>query len=325
MEEKNYSRAYAPDRSREWFLTISAKHIKSKETLIQRLESKNYDSFMVVREVSDGEYEHYHALIQHRNPVRFTALQNLLDKKPHIEPVRNLAKSIKYLKKDDDEPYMHGEFIIKHPGQRTDLQIMHQQIVQGKKTVDDLLDDPDFAQTALQYRRGLREVETLRYKKEARQVYLDREVFYIYGAAGGGKSTLARALAAGYDIDTFKFSKKDIHRYDHESMWLVDDYKHPYDGINPTYKTIVYDEFAGQRPITEMNRVMDIYPIIALTSRYQNVVLAHDRRIVIVSNFPISKIYQDEEEELRTAFKRRITHFVHVTKKHRIKVRKRNQ
>lgn len=323
MKQKKYTRAYAPKRAREWFITISAKHIKSKDSLVSKLESKNYDAFLVAHEVSKNDYDHFHAVIQHRNPVRFSALQNLLDKHGHIEPVRNLSDSIKYLEKDDQEPYMHGKFIIKRPGQRTDLKIMHQKILEGKTTVDELLTDPDYGQVAMQYRRGLRDIEMLRYKKQARRIYRDRQVIYIYGSPGVGKTTLALALASGVKIENYRYDASQV--YFDEFAYLIDDYNNPYDTLTPAHKTIIFDEFTGQRAITEMNKITDIFPVLALPSRYQNAVAAHDRRIIIVSNFSIDDLYPDVAGVLRDAFRRRITDIVHVDNNHQINHRKLKQ
>jgi hypothetical protein len=120
-------------------------------------------------------------------------------------------------------------------------------------------------------------------------------VKYIFGASGVGKtSTLPRNL--GYS-----------------QIYRVNKYDHPFDNYKGE-NIIMFDEFRGMIPISEMLTYIDIHPC-WLPSRYSDKVACY-HEIYIVSNYPLEMQYHNiQKEHLGTwkAFLRRIHQVIEMT------------
>jgi len=123
------------------------------------------------------------------------------------------------------------------------------------------------------------------------------EVTYIYGSPGSGKTSYIvnkHGLGTYYDVANYNNSAFDM--YNAEDI-------------------IVFDEFTGQIPITQMNKYLDYYPL-QLPARFSNKVACYTK-VYIVSNLPLSKLYEFEQNNnptLYQAFIRRIHKVINIEK-----------
>jgi len=98
--------------------------------------------------------------------------------------------------------------------------------------------------------------------------------------------------------------------YDPKDFYFVDDYNHPFDNYD-YQKILVLDEFEGQFKATLLNRLLDRYPV-QLSCRFKNKYAAWTK-VYIISNKPITHWYQDQPQEIRNGFTRRIDHIKKFT------------
>lgn len=279
-------------RARKWFFTL-----KGDETLQERIEweFRNY-TYVCQLEQGDGGFVHWQGFINNEQPISFDTLKRKF-RQIHLESVRGSdIQAYRYVTKLEtalgfnqagervlvaDNPQAvkitcssgdwRGFEALKDT--RLDMKPhthIHVLLKQGM-TAEEIIDQyPDYT---LRY-AAIREAEKgLERKRKAQENKLKKrwetekrlgiEVFYIYGAAGAGKTR--------HVVDTEGIGR----------VYMVTDYRHPFDNYNGE-DVLSLEEYYGQIQTDYLLKLLDIYPV-QLGARYWNK-WAYYQRVYIVSN-----------------------------------------
>lgn len=269
-------------QSRSWLLTVPAKDY-DREYVEEALS--NY-AYMGQLEEGKSGYRHWQILIENPHAIRFTTLKNLIPK-AHIEPrAGSLRQAAEYVTKEDsrvegEPPLENGRIVITNEqGRRKDVEVIREAILEENKSVDQvLLDFPE----AARMQAYVRELVSARDRRNARGIMRDVEVIYLYGEPGTGKTHWVYA--------------------NFPDLYRVTDYNHPYDSYDAE-DVLVLDEFTGQLGLTDLNNLLDVYPL-QLPARYANRT-AMFTKVVMISNLPPWTLYNGHPDILRRAFIRRV-------------------
>lgn len=277
------------DRARRWMLTVPAEGEKgvSRDKLEAALEP--YAAYLGQMEQGEGGYLHWQLLVVHDQPIRFSTLKRKLPT-AHLETARELVKCVAYVQKADtrveDEPPLVKGLIEVGPGQghRSDLDDLRARILDGRETVDDLL-----MSNATAWRHGRMTADLVAARDRARLGSGTRKVHVrvIFGDTGTGKT---RAAIDGLSrLGT-------VYRVTHWGPGAFDGY----DGQD----SIIFDEFTGQPPLSELLTWLDIY-CVDLPARYRSRPAAFSR-VVICSNVSVQNWYATAPKVQRAALARRL-------------------
>lgn len=277
------------DRSRRWMLTVPADGEKgvSRAELEDALEP--YASYLGQMERAESGYLHWQVLLVHAEPIRFSTLKRKLPT-AHLETARDLAKCVAYVQKPDtrveDEPPLVKGLIEVGPGQghRSDLDDLRARILDGQETVDDLLMGDV---TAWRHGRMTSDLVAARDRARLGSGTRDVQVRVIYGDTGTGKTSAAiRGLQA----------LGSVCRVTHWGPGNFDGY----DGQD----SIIFDEFAGQPPLSALLTWLDRYPV-DLPARYRARPAAYSR-VVLCTNTEPWAWYEHAPRAQRAALARRL-------------------
>lgn len=278
-------------RHRRWFLTVPAEGEKgvSKDEIEDALAP--YESYLGQLEQGEGgtNYRHWQLVLCHSEPVRFSTLRRKLPT-AHLEPVRDLRAALAYVQKEDTrvpdaEPLVKGK-ISPGPGQghRSDLDELRRRILDGQETADELiLSDSG----AWRHSRLVGDLVGARDRHRQEGKLRDVQVRVVFGDTGTGKT---RATLDGLQ------SLGSVCRVTHWGAGAFDGY----DGQD----AIIFDEFAGQPPLTELLTWLDTYPV-ALPARYRPRQAAFVR-VVLCANAPPWTWYPWAPQAQRAALARRL-------------------
>lgn len=286
------SKGAGETRKRAWLLTVPAEGEKGvkREELEKALGA--YAAYLgQLEEGEEAGYRHWQILLVHEQPVRFSTLHKRLPT-AHFEPVRDLAASIKYVQKEETRvpevaPLVKGE--IKAPkgqGHRTDLDELRGRILGGSETVDELLLNE---QHAWRHSRMVSDLVSARDRKRWGTDRRDVQVTAIFGDTGTGKTS---AALEGLE------RRGSVCRV---TNWNGAGTFDGYDG----QPSIIFDEFTGQPPISELLTWLDVYPV-SLPARYRPR-QAQFSRVVILSNIPPWDWYRQAPLKVRAALARRLS------------------
>lgn len=278
-------------RHRRWMITVPAEGEKgvTRDELKQALEP--YDGYLGQLEQGEGgtEYRHWQLVLVHAEPIRFSTLRRRLPT-AHVEPVRDLRASLAYVQKEntrveDEPPLVKGE-IKPGPGQghRSDLEALRRRILDGDETVDRLIMDDA---TAWRHGRMVGDLVGARDRARLGSDLRDVQVRVIYGDTGTGKTRAA--------LDGLR-RLGSVCRVTHWGVGAFDGY----DGQD----SIIFDEFAGQPPLSELLTWLDVYPV-ALPARYRPRQAAYSR-VVLCTNTAPWTWYEHAPKAQRAALARRL-------------------
>lgn len=241
---------------------------------------------------------HFQFFVNFRTPQYFKKLkEELLPKGSHFKPMISTAHRCKaYCSKVDTRvsgPYEIGEF--EEERQRSDLAKATKMIDEG---IPFEMVAKIFPNQCLMYSRQLKERQAMFKDEEFSECCRNLEVTYIYGKGGIGKTSLIYK----------KHGFKDVFMVSKYEKYLFEKYNYK--------KIVVFDEFASQIKITEMNRYLDIYPI-ELRGLGKTYPACYDK-VYILSNLPPTKQYQNlnpEEVESYEPFLRRLHNIIYLDEK----------
>lgn len=236
-----------------------------------------------LEEGHETHHRHFQIYVEAPNPIHFSSLKKKCPD-AHIEPRHGLKKqAFEYCSKVDtrlEGPFFHGIDAPGDeptPGQRMDLEIVSDALLSGK-SVDELLLSPEFSPRLARCMNWARSIEqaTMSMKfKEYKNNDRDVEVHYIWGDPGIGKTYFVKHLP-------------DVFEPTYEGKW---------DGYNGQ-DTILFDEFAGQIPLYQMNRFLEGYRDTRLPARYRDSFACY-HTVYIVSNYAPEQFYHGAGSWLR--------------------------
>lgn len=161
---------------------------------------------------------------------------------------------------------------------------LYSMISDGLSDFEILDRNPDY----IPYLDRIKQVRLTILQEQAKQIWRDLEVTYIYGATGLGKT---RSIMEGFG---------------YSNVFRVTDYLHPFD----TYESqdiLLFEEFASSIRIQDMLNYLDGYPL-KLPARYSDRQACYTK-VFLTSNLALEKQYQNiqiHEPQIWEAFLRRI-------------------
>lgn len=290
-------------QSRKWQITLNnpinygLRHDKIIENL-NLLSSLTYAC--MCDEIGEGGTPHTHLYIFSEVPIRFSRLKKLFPS-AHIEPARGshkenkeyISKTGKWADTEKSETSVPGTFeeIGMLPPERMTAQDknakLYDMIEKGMTNAEIITEDKSYIGKIKIMDEIRQTILREKYAKTQRNV----EVTYVHGDTGTGKTRDifdAHQDAGICRITTYKNHTVYFDAYQGEDI-------------------LVFEEFQGQIPITDMLNYLDIYPLM-LPARYQDKVACYTR-VYITSNEPLSSLYtaiQRDAPKTWDAFLRRI-------------------
>lgn len=290
-------------RVRCWVGTWNNPKMTDEEfcNLLKSLEEKELLQYAIFqRELGEkSKIEHFQFFLNFKNKQYFTKLKrDYLPYGCHFAPMRSDATRCKqYCSKVDTRvsgPYEIGEF--EEERARTDLLRAIKMIDEGipYETVAQI-----FPSQSVMYANKLKSRELDVYSEKFKTNCRDVEIIFIYGPPRTGKTTFVNAQA----------------NFDFNNIFVVENYgEYMFTGYQKQ-KYVVFDEFAGQVPITKMNKLLEPFPM--RLNVKGGIAQASFDKIYIVSNYSLKELYQTakvEQYESYKAFCERINKIIRFDK-----------
>lgn len=217
---------------------------------------------------------HYQGYVQLLTQMRFGAVKTLLGASTHIESARgSLEENQAYCSKDGNVTTW-GE--PKKSGERTDLQTVKKQIIEGK-TLREIAEDVSSYQALRMAEKLITYVEPKRDWKPT--------VIWLWGPTGVGKSRLAKESC--------------------QDPWWSGKTLQWWQGYD-AHKEVIIDDFrADFCTFHELLRILDRYPFTVETKGGSRQLLAES--IYITSPFAPERVYANRSSEDNEQLLRRIT------------------
>lgn len=295
-------------QGRNWNMTINnpLDYELTHDRLIEITHKFLPTYFCLCDEIAKTGTPHTHLFIHSKSPIRWTTLKaryptahiekafgSVLDNKMYLLKQGKWADSDKSETSVEGSFYEWGEIPSENEEESPELFKIIDELRNGKCIADVIRENPKFA-------LKVKDIESLRQvllNDEAKNIFRDVEVIYMYGKSGVGKTRSIFENNPKNEIYRITNYKKDGIQFD------------GYESEN----VLVFEEFYSQVPIYEMLNYLDRYPI-KLRARY------HDRwafykKVYITSNIPIERQYVDVQRnnpEVWQAFLRRIVKIVEM-------------
>lgn len=197
--------------------------------------------------------------------------------KPHVESVRDLKKAIEYCQKEDTRiagPWQFGD--PPEQGKRNDLKEITEKIAEGAPIAQIAREYP--AAYVRNY-RGLQALHNLMHSPKPRP---GPKILYLYGPTGAGKSRAVREYL--YSLPNVAEGREQVHyAKDVKEGWM--------DGYTYGTRTIVFNEFTGQYPRSDILELLDRGPL-RLPVKGGFVTITANI-FVILSNFAPDEVYSN--------------------------------
>lgn len=250
-------------RLRSWFLTINnytQDDIDRAEVFIQNTALYG----IYCEEVGEQGTPHLHIYFRMKDGKTFMKIKKLFPRANIKVALGNDNDNYIYCSKDGK----YKEFGEKsNQGARTDLDKVKQEIIDGKKVDEIVMEDPFFYH---QYGRTLHKIEDLRMRKVFRNHMT--EGLWIYGKTGTGKSEYA---FTDYTPETHY-----VWKYD--NGWQ--------DGYTQQ-DIVIIDEFRGQIPFSELLMLIDKHPNASVRRRGREPMPFVSKKVIITSSMRPEEVY----------------------------------
>lgn len=248
-------------QNRNWCFTLNNYTDAEYETIIN-LSCKYV---IVGKEVGEKGTPHLQGYIEFNAGKRLTTMKKLIPR-AHFEIRRGTAEQAATYCKKDGNYTERGT--ISQQGKRTDLNAIKEEIMNGKKVDDLLLENPELYH---QYGRTLERIEELRHLKEYRTEMTKGT--WLWGATGVGKTH--RALE-GFHPDTHYI-------YPNDNGW--------WDGYRGQ-ETVVFNDFRGEIPYALMLQLVDKYPM-TVKRRGRPPMPFVSKHVIVTSALPPEDVYHN--------------------------------
>lgn len=222
-------------KKRKWFCTINNWTEKDYMECEKLMEKTLYG--ILCKEIGKKcGVPHLHLWLHFKNGREFKTIQNKL-KRANIQPGKGTDIQVrKYLTKEENFIENGNPIEEKEQGQRTDLEDLKDDIMNGKKVDDIVVETPHLYH---QYGRTLEKLETIRNRKKFR-TWMTKG-YWVWGPGGVGKSHRA-----------FKNFNPDTHY----RKPLNEKYWNGYTG----QEIVILNEFKGQIFFGELMELVDKWP-----------------------------------------------------------------
>lgn len=230
--------------SRDWCFTIHLSLLDSASVTLLDFEDEERVHYCIYQEEvsNDTAAHHFQGYIEFSSRVRRSTAKRILGyNSAHLEPRKgSQLEAIAYCQKEDTRisgPYSFGTPRTTSRGARSDLIHLKEALQRGESV--EYLWNNHFS-SCLRYPQG---VKQYRIDMAPRTRNSTVRVVLYYGCPGSGKSYSASL-----------FGEKVYWRSSTTGKW--------FDGYDPRkHDTVVFDDFNGWLPYTDLLRLLDIYPV----------------------------------------------------------------
>lgn len=261
--------------ARRWILTLPAAEYS------QEYVEKNLKSYIYVGQLEKAEsgYEHWQIYIDNRTKgnIRFSTLRSKFPKGHYEKAKGSPVECVAYVQKVDTSlgvTVKNGEIDVseKPVGTAAIMQRAHSMIVEEGMSSDDVFEELG---SGFGNARAIREIEAFAHRKKAKEIAIaggmDREIHFITGAPGVGKTSL-------------------VYKEHAAELYSVSQYRHPFDEYR-SEKVLLLDEFSGQIEFELMLKLLDRYPV-SLPARYENKLALYEK-VYLLSNLKLEHLYPE--------------------------------
>lgn len=224
---------------------------------------------VIGKEIGEKGTPHLQGFIYFENARSFNAVRKTI-RRWHLEICKgNIEQNITYCKKD-------GEFIeigeAPKQGKRNDLDAIKNDIMNGKKVEDLILEQPNAYH---QYGRTLSKIEDITMRKKFRTEMTKGT--WIWGETGAGKSHMA---FENYTPETH-------YVYPNDGGWW-DAYQQQ--------KIVIFNDFRGEIKYNELLNIVDKWPYFVRRRNREPMPFISDH-VIITSSLPPDEIYHNRNDE----------------------------
>lgn len=270
-----------------WFLTIC----NYTELLYNAICNSEKIRYLVIgREICPTTgTPHIHFFIYYKNDVSFTQMKKRFPT-AHIEVCRKFKACSDYCKKDGDFLEL-GE--IPSQGARKDLELVKDQILNGRKVDDIVIQEPILYH---QYGRTLHKIEDIVNRKKIRDT--PTAGVWYYGHTGSGKSKLAFN----------KFSDATHYVWNLKNNWN--------DGYNQQ-DIVILDDFRGQLTFSELLNMCDMNNTFFAERRGRERLTFISKQVIITSSLNPHSVYKnlDANDKWEQFYRRFRVYDIEIKKK----------
>lgn len=225
------------------------------------------------KEVGEKGTPHLQGYIEFKHSVLFETLKNIC-KRAHWEKARGSELHNYAYTGKDGNPFRKG--IAGKQGERTDLNIIKDDILKGKRVDDIALEKPIIFH---QYGRTLNKIEDLAMRNKFRSSMT--KGIWIWGETGVGKSHMA-----------FKdYTPQTHYVLPNDNGWWDAYTQQP---------TVIINDFRGEIPYNQLLQLVDKYPYSVKRRNREPMPFVSDT-VIITSSLPPEKVYNKRESEDKIA------------------------
>ncbi len=284
-------------QSRKWSLVINnpASLGLTHAAIAELLRKFNPVYFCMSDEIAETGTMHTHVFFQARSPTRFVTVKNRFPT-AHIEKSYGSAmENRSYIRKDglwsaSDKAATSIPDSFEEYGDLTScvsldsnssMDSLIDSVRSGMSTAEIVTSMPNLAFKVRDIDLLRQTLQSEKYCTENRQV----EVSFLFGATGTGKTRSLYAHHSAKDICRITSYQRNSVRFD---AYRAQD-------------ILVFEEFSGQIPLSDMLSYLDVYPLV-LPARYYDRVACYTK-VYITSNLSPYELYPYEQRNCPEAFK----------------------
>lgn len=229
---------------------------------------------------------HLHWYVRWKNARQLSAIKKLFPRAKIEVAKGDDADQYIYMSKTDPNFKQYG--VMSAQGKRTDLDEVKNEIMEGKRVDDIVLENPELYHY---YGRTLHKIEDLRMRKVFRKH--QTKGYWLWGETGCGKS----------DYAFYNFHPDTHYKWNYDGGW------------NDAYAQqdiVIVDEFRGQMPMNELLTMIDKHPNYSVRRRGREPLPFTSKKVYITCSKPPEEVYHNlsENDKIDQLFRRiEVIHF----------------